>query len=140
MPLTMHAIVSPQARAMTARPGQPPPAQHEGSRRCGDREGVRTDRHRADDQRVARVDHPERGHYTRGQHEHEIASEWPSVGAGLAEQVGPHDAGQGAVGLRRADRVEAHQDDVVRRDSKRVDLAKRPVDGVIDEVRADDHR
>jgi hypothetical protein len=69
--------------------------------------------------------------------EHQIARKRTGVRARLAQQVRPHDGGERALRGGRADRVEPHQHDVLRRQLERRNALERAVDRVVGEVGRD---
>ena len=69
--------------------------------------------------------------------EHQIARKRTGVRARLAQQVRPHDGGERALSGGRADRVDPHQHDVLRRQPEGRNALERAVDGVVGEVGRD---
>ncbi len=99
-----------------------------------DRQQVRADRHRADDEEWIAIDDAVAPDDPGHRHEPEVATDEPRVGAGDAHDVGPDEARVPPAPAQLPDELDAGQGDVGRRDGEALELVEDVVDGVMGHV------
>ena len=99
-----------------------------------DREEVRADRHRADDQQRVAVDDAVAPDDPGHRHEREVAADEARVGPGDPDDVGPDEARVGPAPGQLADDLDPGHGDVRRGDGQALELVEDVVDGVVRDV------